>query len=482
MKKSYLFLLLFAGMITGSCYAADLIRVASPTYCSDIQGNTTIQITAPTYTTVNVHCWKQGTGQGTYTLVGAVTLDANGAGSIVFPADEFPHGPLNIRIRGTNKANYTDNCYLQLYNKGGVSWNEGLPPTPRAAEGLQLVFFDDFDGPLSIGSNPAIHTYYDHKPPHGSQDFSSLPFRDYNSVRNPFKQMDTYLRIRANANNQSSGLISSYFSNNTGVDASVPCYFECRFIGPNAPGSWPAFWLLSKKDNMGDDSEPCDELDIIEAYGNLPEHEKYVYRLAAHPWGQTGEVEKISHDFYYGPGIVDMSKFGILSTWFDLPHIYGCKITETNTIYYCDNKEVARHKTFPISKSKPLYFLINLATGGGWPVDLSRYGGIIDMYVDYVRVYSGVASSTPKIEKENVNVEVYPNPASDSVTVSLKACDPVDVFVGIYNTLGQQLSYYQDCRQGEVEIPVDMSNMTNGVYLAKINVGDVQVNKKIIKQ
>jgi hypothetical protein len=31
--------------------------------------------------------------------------------------------------------------------------------------------------------------------------------------------------------------------------------------------------------------------------------------------------------------------------------------------------------------------MINLATGGGWPVDLSRYDGTIDMYVDYVRVY-----------------------------------------------------------------------------------------------
>ena len=26
-------------------------------------------------------------------------------------------------------------------------------------------------------------------------------------------------------------------------------------------------------------------------------------------------------------------------------------------------------------------------TGGGWPVDLSRYNGLADMYVDYVRVY-----------------------------------------------------------------------------------------------
>ena len=84
---------------------------------------------------------------------------------------------------------------------------------------------------------------------------------------------------------------------------------------------------------------------------------------------------------------VRMHKAGIPSTWFETFHVYGCKVTATDTIYYCDDIEVARHATLPVCKEKPLFFLINLATGGGWPVDLSRYHGIADMYVDYVRVY-----------------------------------------------------------------------------------------------
>ncbi len=64
-------------------------------------------------------------------------------------------------------------------------------------------------------------------------------------------------------------------------------------------------------------------------------------------------------------------------------------MTETDTIYFCDNIEVGRHATLPLCKTQPLFFMIDLATGGGWPVDLSRYNGRIDMYVDYVRVYSG---------------------------------------------------------------------------------------------
>jgi len=63
--------------------------------------------------------------------------------------------------------------------------------------------------------------------------------------------------------------------------------------------------------------------------------------------------------------------------------------TCATAIYYCDNIEVGRHPTLPLSKKQPFFFLINLATGGGWPVDLSRYNGVADMYVDYVRVYQG---------------------------------------------------------------------------------------------
>jgi len=67
------------------------------------------------------------------------------------------------------------------------------------------------------------------------------------------------------------------------------------------------------------------------------------------------------------------------------------KVGLDDTVYYCNNIEVARHKTARISGSEPFFFLVNLAVGGasGWPTDLSRYNGIADMYVDYVRVFQG---------------------------------------------------------------------------------------------
>jgi len=371
------------------------VSVVSPEYCSDVNGDTPITLAAPGFKTVVVKCWKQGDGFGADSTVATVALDPKGAGSFVFPADQYPHGPITVRISGEN-GTLKDNCYLQLYNKGGVSWNEGMPKDPPpAAAGMSLVLADDFDGPLSISSTDAKARYYDHKPPGGWQDFSAHRFAGHDSKQNPFSQVDTYLRIRASDKLKSAGLISSMKNNATGITATAPCYFECRFIGPNAIGTWPGFWLMTDymTDQVKGRKVPCDELDIIEAYGGEGPHEPNAldtYMISPHCWDQGAAGKAIEKKAYAGlHNPMHMSKFGIPSTWFETFHIYGCKITPTDTIYYCDNIEVGRHATYPLSKTQPFFFLIDLATGGGWPVDLSRYNGVADMYVDYVRVYQG---------------------------------------------------------------------------------------------
>ncbi|MBC8876812.1 MAG: family 16 glycosylhydrolase [Planctomycetes bacterium] len=379
-------------------YRLHEIAVTGPEYCSDIAGDTTVTLVAPGFQRVAVKCWKQGDrfGLGSDSNVATVDLDSKGNGSFIFPANAYPHGPVTVRI-SAEKGAAKDNSYLQLYNKGGVRWNKGLPRDPSAAEGMTLVLADDFTGPFTVSSTGSQGTYYDHKPPGGQQDFSTLRFTSFDQPNNPFRQVDSYLRIRASEKAKSSGLISSLKNDASGITAKAPCYFECRFIGPNAIGTWPAFWLMT--DYMTDYIQgkglkmPCDELDIIEAYGGEgPGHPNAfdTYMICPHAWnqGDAGKtIEKKAFEAMHNP--IRMRKFGIPSTWFETFHTYGCKITETDTIYYCDNIEVGRHPTLPLSKHKPIFFLINLATGGGWPVDLSRYNGVADMYVDYVRVYQG---------------------------------------------------------------------------------------------
>jgi len=373
----------------------EAVTVLSPANCSDISGNTQLSISAPGMTSVEVRCWKQGPGMGSDSLVGTITPDQDGNGSLMFPANDYPHGPITVRFNGEN-GQTRNNFYLQLYNKGGVSWNEGIPANPPpAAAGMSLVFADDFDKPLSISGKDTRALYYDHKP--GGGDFGLFHFTSFESPNNPFKQIDTYLRIRADARTRTDGLISSLKKDGTGFEVSAPCYFECRLLAPSAPGTWPAFWLMTNYVRANPESGfrgPADELDVIEAYGGEGPHNpnsKGGYRVTSHFWNQgiIGKVQK-------GVGkAVPLRTIGSGSAWFETFHTYGCKITATDTIYYCDDLEVARHPTGYISRSEPFFFMVNLAIGGnGWPVDLSRCGGLADMYIDYIRVY-GASNLSP---------------------------------------------------------------------------------------
>ncbi len=364
---------------------AQLIAVTSPDYRSDVHGNTSIHVSAPGYRSpLEVKSWLPGGERGSDSRVASVSLDGNGAGSFDFAADRYPHGPITVRISGTRITDgYVDTCYLQLYNTGGVSWNEGIPAAaPPGAAGMSLAFEDDFNGPLSISGTGYGTRYGAHKP--DGLDFSQIPFVDP-APDGPFFQRDTYLIIRANAQRNTTGLISSVNSRDgTGFTVKAPYYMECRFIAADAIGTWPAWWTMTDEFKNGKWGDKSDELDIIEAYGgdgpkspNAPT----AYMVTPHMWGYQAAniVDKASP--------IDMRKMGGGGGWADTSHTYGLLVKHDTFVFYLDNVEVLRVPASPLAVQNPTYFMVNLATGGGWPVDLSRYGNIVDMYVDYIRVY-----------------------------------------------------------------------------------------------
>ena len=379
-------ILLVVGALTTLSASAQLIAVQSPAYRGDVHGDTVIRVSAPGYRTPLVaKSWLPGGRFGSDSTVAKVSLNSKGEGSFIFPAAHYPHGPIAVRITGArNSDGYVDTSYLQLYNTSGVSWNEGIPSAPPpAAAGMSLVFQDDFDGPLSISSTGVGARYAAHKPDGG--DFSQIPFADPTAA-GPFFQRDTYLIIRANALLHTSGLLSSINSKDaTGFTVKVPYYMECRFIAPDATGTWPAWWTLTDEFQNGQWGKKNDEIDTIEAYGgdgprnpNAPA----AYMVTPHMWGyHAGTGNDKSHP-------IDMKRYGGGAGWADTPHTYGLLVTSESFIFYLDDAEVMRLPASPLAEKDPMYFMVNLAVGGsGWPVDLSRYGNMADMYVDYVRIY-----------------------------------------------------------------------------------------------
>lgn len=371
------------------------ISIISPECRSDVKGKVTVKFAAPGMTEAKAMLWQQPSGADgsewghdeCLTPKKGLKISRDGKASFTFNADKFPAGPMNVRIYVHNESGQKDFFELQLYNTGGVKWNQGIPDgKPAGAEGLNLIFEDDFDGPLSISNDGRGARYNAHKPRFG--DFSGWQFADADGPDNPFFQRDTYLKIAARkrpGTNGSSGLIASVNMDGEGFWVRAPCYLECRFTAQSAPGTWPAFWTITGIDR----GSGGDELDIIEAYGGVgpgnPNHPGY--SICSHFWGQKNPD---GTDRGYRDCVVPIMEIGGKSYWSTTFHTYAVRIDLDDTVYYCDDTEVFRHPTNDVSRDMPHLFLINYAIGGisGWGIDLERYGNGTDMYVDYVRVYA----------------------------------------------------------------------------------------------
>ncbi len=397
-------------------YALKTVTVLSPAYCSDISATTTVSIVAPGFTSATAKCWQSGGTYGADSTVSSITLSgANGAGSFSFNPASYPHGPIIIRITGTD-GTVSDTCYLQLYNTVGAAWNEGIPSTaPAAAAGLSLIYADDFKSLPGIVRNSTYRTattsYYSYG------NFSTIPFADATSTTsNPFSQRDTYLRIRANSDPAvfSTGLLTSVFK------TPYPVYMECRFIAQDAPGSWPAFWSCTDGSTT---AGYVDEEDIVEAYGGdgagspggTLNNSWTNYRVTSHEWTPSGQNPNYTttNSYHISAGI-DMSTIGGHAGWSYTPHTYGMLVTTTTTSYYLDNVLVGSKLTTPVSLTDNFNLIMNLGAGGGWPVDFQRYGGLADMYIDYVRVYGLPLGTEVPLTDQDIGTVAFAGNASYS--------------------------------------------------------------------
>jgi len=376
-----------------------VINIKSPQMRSDIKGDVKVEFQAPGMDVANAFCWQQPTvsepnpaGHDAQ-LTPEIKLGADGAGAFVFPSDKFPNGPITIRIATSNTAKKRDLRELQLYNTGGVVWNQGIPKTdPPAAKGMKLAFSDDFDKPLSISNDGKGKRYQAHKPGPRNEDYSGYPFTGPEGKLNPFSQKGSYLRIHASKlpdGRSSTGIIAPVDSEGKGFLCKAPCYLECRFMAQSVPGAWPAFWTLTKGDWAGK-NDVSDESDIIEAYGGMGNGNPNFsgYAATTHFWGSKGADGK---PLPCPNRAVQMTEIGDKSTWSTKFHTDGVLVTKTDTVYFLDDIEVLRHPSGEPSKTLPMFFMINYAIGGisGWKIDLAREGNATDMWVDYVRVYQG---------------------------------------------------------------------------------------------
>lgn len=232
---------------------------------------------------------------------------------------------------------------------------------------LHPVLIEDFDD-LSIAPNrigPARWTA--HTP--WSGDFGDARFSDP-GPKSPFKVNDGILSITASkdaSGRWSSGLIAAGDASGAGSGTRYG-YFEARMKMPPGPGTWPAFWLAALKPATVTDRKV--EIDAIEYYGQFTA----AYQAAVHVWykdpGKTrGAAEKISVP--EGALVQDF-------------HTFGIDVSPQAIVFYLDRAPVWKQPT-PEELDGPLFPLVNLALGSGWPIDQTPNPSTL--LVDYVHVY-----------------------------------------------------------------------------------------------
>lgn len=472
------------------------IEILSPAIGSSVSGSIKIDFKAPGMKNVWARAWHQSDDanpdpNGYDAWLQNVAPDAEGYGSVTIDAEQLPHGPLTVILNAWNSAegdpNFTESTtsYLQLYNDGGVEWNSGIPAAaPPQTEGMHVLFEDDFSGPLSISKTGAGTRYASLKPdwPNGAE-FGEAIFADPTDSVNPFSILgDDHLRIRVSKAPEGyvdpqgwnrkyiGGLLSSVRLDGTGI-AATNGYFEARIQMPAGKGAWPAFWLMSQNSTGANHLASTAELDTVEAYG----HDPSGACQAKHWWAGSPESHQTncsSSNFAYGDNA---------STW----HTYGTKITPTEVIYYIDNVEVWRHASFEQANT-PMYFMLNLALGGGWPIDLAKYGDQIDMYVDYVRVFEPDATTStptpnpnpvqtkPELELEGDAVIARPESSVDSIkgintlTLSAAAWKQVQAFAAlnhVHKIILETPPATKDISSVMVNLPVAALNGTSDLSI-----------------
>jgi hypothetical protein len=200
-------------------------------------------------------------------------------------------------------------------------------------------------------------------------DFGSARFVDPEGDF-PFTVSDGILRIEASreSGRWESGILSSADREYRGFTQQYG-YFEARMKMPPGPGTWPAFWL-----HAVDISDHFVEIDIVEHYGYAPERVFTFFHLHNPHDMATGR--------HYTACESLADNRSCLTEEF---HTYGCLFEEDSTFWYLDRERIYALPT-PEDARAPVYILLNLALGGGWPIDNTPEPSYL--YVDYVRAWA----------------------------------------------------------------------------------------------
>jgi Glycosyl hydrolases family 16 len=202
-------------------------------------------------------------------------------------------------------------------------------------------------------------------------DFGDARFADP-GPRGPFSMKDGILSITASKDSEgkwTSGLIAAADARGVGFGTRYG-YFEARMKMPPGPGTWPAFWLAALKPATPI-TDGNIEIDVIEYYGQFTS----AYQAVVHVWYKDAAKNRGQNQK------IDVPDNSLVDDF----HTFGVDVSPQAIVFFRDGKQVWSQPT-PPELDGPLYPLVNLALGSGWPID--RTPNPSTLLVDYVHVYA----------------------------------------------------------------------------------------------
>jgi len=337
-----------------------------------------LDVSAVGYSSVTATAWSAD-GSEPVSRPASVPTDPSGATVLPVDVSRLPSGPFTVKVEARRVGRATSSALLTLYRGTVRSADRVSSAVP--ADGRTLVYAEEFDGPLSVTRSGVGADYAAGKPTHsGVEDFGDAIFADPALKLGNLGVVDnSYLRIAVqptppgfadpHGRTRVGGLLAAGRQGGSGFSAQYG-YFEARMLASAGPGTWPAFWLLPS-DNLIHPQPAVAEIDAVELYGHEPTgacHSTHEFK-----GGKDGGVARCGRRWPDERRAV---------AW----HTYGVSVTPTEIIFYIDGREVATSPQVE-GGGAPMFFLLDLALGGGWPVALQPVQDRAVLYVDYVRVF-----------------------------------------------------------------------------------------------
>jgi beta-glucanase (GH16 family) len=298
-----------------------------------------------------------------------------------------------------------------------------------------LVFADEFDRLSLANTTTATANWYTAQAWGGG--FGSARFMPVGGSSSPFSIVqqggETALQIemtRNAAGQLESGLISNTFRDGTSTtpqDGDPYGYYEVRMWLPSGQGVWPAFWAI-EEERLSPTRDHVFEVDVMEQHGTALADR---YASAVHDWNWNGTTLE-GHTSQFHHNVVGE---GVMTTGW---HTYGVEIRPDTMTFYMDGRAHYSLAT-PATLNTDLMFMIDLAAGGGWPIDPAL--DHMKLYVDYFRAYElddaspappvvlvGTSSNdTFSVNATNTEIREQPGGGFDTVRATVSYTLPENV-------------------------------------------------------